>query len=135
MIELVAEVIWTNPLTIKTPGDYIDQINKLVAKNRYVLITLSAPKRPRTTGEKSQNHHLNWHIQSICLATGNDFETIKSVVKMRAVAMGYPFQTYHGLPVPKSEADASVEECALLIDAVHQLAAEEGIALKDDNGG
>ena len=30
--------------------------------NGYVLVTLQPPKRPRTTGEHSQNHHLNGHI-------------------------------------------------------------------------
>ena len=34
--------------------------------NGFVLVTLQPPKRPRTTGESSQNHHLNGHIIQIC---------------------------------------------------------------------
>ena len=33
--------------------------------NGYVLVTLQPPKRPRTTGADSQNHHLSGHIMAI----------------------------------------------------------------------
>ena len=95
----------------------------------YATVHISTPKRARSTGAGSQSHHLNGHIQQVCLATGNDFDMVKAVVKMRAIARGYPFKTLRGVVIPQSEADASIEECALLIDEVHQLAAEEGIAL------
>ena len=95
----------------------------------YATVHISTPRRARTTGAGSQSHHINGHIQQICIATGNDFDMVKTVVKMRAISRGYPFKTLRGVVIPQSEADASIEECALLIDEVHQLAAEEGIAL------
>ena len=76
--------------------------------NDYVLVTLQPPKKPRTTGEGSQNHHLNGHIMQICNATGQDYETIKYCVKMIAVEqMGYPYKTIAGHIVPQPESESS----------------------------
>lgn len=100
--------------------------------NDFVLITMQPPKRPRTTGPESQNHHLNGHIMQICAETGNDYDDVKDAVKMLAVStMGYPYKTIGGQIVPQRERDASVDECALLIEAVHVLAADLGIILQE----
>lgn len=100
--------------------------------NDYVLVTLQPPKRPRTTGKDSQNHHLNGHIMQICNATGQDYETIKYCVKMIAVEqMGYPYKTIAGHIVPQPESESSTDECALLIEAVHILAAQLSIILQE----
>lgn len=104
--------------------------------NGYVKVVVSTPARSRTTGEGSQNHHLNGHIQFICQETGNDFDDVKKYVKQMAVSMGYPMLMKDGVPVLDmwgsplgiSEADSTVEECAILIEAVHRLASELGIA-------
>ena len=39
--------------------------------NDYVLVTIQPPRKPRTTGEHSQNHHLNGHIMQIYNETQN----------------------------------------------------------------
>ena len=101
--------------------------------NDYVLVTVQPPKRPRTTGDGSQNHHLNGHIMQICAETGNDYETVKNAVKMLAVEqMGYPYTDFHGVITPKGESESSTEECAKLIEAAHLLAADLGIVLRED---
>lgn len=100
--------------------------------NGYVLVTLQPPKRPRTTGEHSQNRHLNSHIMQICNETGNDFDSVKDAVKMLAVEnMGYPYKTIAGRIVPQRERECSTTECALLIEAAHILAADLGIILQE----
>lgn len=100
--------------------------------NDYVLVTLQPPKRPRTTGEGSQNHHLNGHIMQICNETGNDYDTIKYCVKMLAVEqMGYPYKTVAGHILPQPESQSSTDECALLIEAAHILAAQLSIILQE----
>jgi hypothetical protein len=100
--------------------------------NGYVLVTLQPPKRPRTTGEHSQNRHLNSHIMQICNETGNDFDSVKDAVKMLAVEnMGYPYKTIAGRIVPQRERECSTTECALLIEAAHVLAADLGIILQE----
>lgn len=102
--------------------------------NDYVSVTLSRPYSPRTTGPKSQNHHLNGHIMQICNETNNDYEVVKYCVKMIATEqMGYPFQTIAGHIVPKRESDCNTEECAKLIEASHVLAAQMGIILREVN--
>ena len=92
--------------------------------NDYVLVTIQPPKRPRTTGEGSQSHHLNGHIMQICNETGNDYDSVKDAVKMLAVeTMGYPYRTIGGQTVPLRERESSTEECAKLIEAVSPLSA------------
>jgi len=95
----------------------------------YITIKVSNVHRPRSTGEKSQNRHINGHIQQIARDTGNAFEVVKLEAKHRAISLGYPMliidgkvQTdLWGRPMGISEADASVEEASLLIEAIHQL--------------
>lgn len=100
--------------------------------NDYVLVTIQPPKRPRTTGEGSQNHHLNGHIMQICNETGNDYDTVKQAVKMIAVEnMGFPYRTIAGRIIPQHESESSTDECAKLIEAAHVLAADLGIILQE----
>ncbi len=100
--------------------------------NGYVLVTLQPPKRPRTTGKESQNAHLNGHVMQICNETGNDYDSVKNAVKLLAVeSMGYPYKTIGGQIVPQRERDCSTDECALLIEAAHILAADLGIILQE----
>lgn len=100
--------------------------------NDYVLVTLQPPKRSRTTGKDSQNHHLNGHIMQICQETVNTYDAIKYCVKMLAVEeMGYPYELIDGHIWPKSERESSTDECALLIEAAHVWAAHHGIILQE----
>lgn len=105
-----------------------------------VHILVETEKRTRSTGEFSQSHHLNGHIQQICRETGNDFTQIKEYLKAQAISKGYPQKEFHGRPmydlydrpVGISEADSTTEQCALLIEEAHILASELGIVLMED---
>lgn len=100
----------------------------------YVTVTVDTPRRPRTTGPLSQNRHINGHCQQIAVATGCSFDAVKAHVKRLAVDHGYPFDTLpDGSVAPKSEADISVEEAAVLIEQIHAFAAEFGIPLRESN--
>lgn len=110
-----------------------------------MIVTLESPFRPRTTGVGSQNRAINGIIQQICVETGQDFQTTKEYVKSRAVEMGYPILTkkvmkngqiedepvtdWYGNIRGISEADSSVEECAILIECAIMVASELGITL------
>ena len=99
--------------------------------NGYVLVTLQPPKRPRTTGEHSQNHLLNGILVQICEETGNDYDSVKDAVKMIAVEnLAYPYKTIGGKIVPQRERECSVEECSKLIEAAQMLAADLGIIVR-----
>ena len=116
-----------------------DEADKL--RNGYITAKFTLPRRYRSTGKNSQNTKLNGAIQQICISTGNDFGDIKKYVKQQAVSMGFPilkdesgndkldlWGNIQGI----SERDSSTEECALLITAVLQLAAELDIKLYED---
>lgn len=107
----------------------------------FISVSLSPPKRPRSTGQGSQSHHLNGHIQQIAVLTGQPFEDIKKYIKAEAVSRGYPMLTNdEGKPMYDlwgniqgiSESDCTVEDCILLIDQVHQFADENDIKLKEE---
>ena len=109
--------------------------------NGYVTVTIETPRKPRTTGDRSQSHHLNGHIQQIAEFTGMPFELIKLEVKCRAVGMGYPMlvkpdgtvqMDIYGRVMGISEADSSTKECAILIETTHMLASEVGIVLQEE---
>ena len=98
----------------------------------YVLVTIQPPKRPRTTGKDSQNHHLNGHIMQICQETGNSYKAVKDEIKRIATEeMGYPYEEINGHIHPIGESESSTDECANLIEAAHVLAADLGIILQE----
>ena len=99
--------------------------------NNYVLVTIQPPRKPRTTGENSQNHLLNGIIVQICEETGNDYDSVKDAVKMIAVEqLAYPYKTIGGKIIPQRERDCSIEECSKLIEAAQMLAADLGIIVR-----
>ena len=108
-------------------------------KNLHVLI--EPEKKKRSTGYKSQNHHLNGHIQQIAMCTGQPFDDIKKYIKQQAISRGYPMLMRFGQPVLDlwgnvqgiSESDSTSEQCGLLIEEAHQLASELRIILQEDD--
>ena len=98
----------------------------------YVLVTMQPPKRPRTTGKGSQNHHLIGHIMQICNETQNSYNAVKDEIKRIATEeMGYPYEEINGHIHPIGESESSTDECAKLIEAAHVLAADLGIILQE----
>ena len=142
------KVTWTanrKTLGLVVPREFEASLSKMMEKAEknnagFVTITIENVRKPRTTGEGSQSHHLNGHIQQIAQETGNPFEVVKLEVKVRAVEMGYPIlvkedgsvqKDLYGRVMGISEADSSIQECAILIEATHMIASELGIILKE----
>lgn len=98
----------------------------------YFSITLDLPKRPRSTGPRSQNNRANGFIRQIANWTGNSFAAVEAACKLRALDEGYPIEKALGQWVAKSQADLTVEECAAFIATIERMAAEEGIPLRED---
>lgn len=106
---------------------------------KYWCVSVSKPRKPRTTGWRSQNAHYFGHIQTLCEATGNEVADVNLYLKRRAVRRGYPLQRKpngdirlslaDGQPLPQSESEADTVEESYLIAEVHQLAAELDVQL------
>lgn len=123
---------------IKIPDNIRPYYNQMIeyCKERrggYISLVLYPPRKPRSTGKHSQNAHLNGHIQAIAEFTGEDFDNVKFHVKRKALKYGYPLTTTKlGETIPQSESDCSVEECAMLIKAVHEVADFLDFKLKEE---
>lgn len=123
-------------LSFRIPPMLRDGLAALIVKGQkyedWYSVTIKLPRRPRTTGDKSQNHRINGFIQQIAAATGNGFEAVKMYLKTEAISEGWPCETLpNGTVVPKSESEASVEEASILIGTIERFAAEWGIRLEE----
>jgi hypothetical protein len=114
-------------------ADFLMLKDNLKAKRlSQVHVKVSRPRKPRTTGEFSQNHRLNGFIQQISAYTGDYFDDCKKHIKKQAISMGYPFHTdSFGNVVPQSESEASTQECAILIECTQMIASDMGIVLRE----
>jgi hypothetical protein len=134
-----------NGLCFIVPTEYREALKSLSEKSKarhggYLTIKVDTPRKPRTTGEGSQNRHLNGHVQQIATETGNSFEDVKKYCKQIAVSMGYPMLTDEygeviydlwGEIQGQSEKDCSTREAAILIEATHMVAGGLGISLRE----
>jgi hypothetical protein len=122
-------------IAFRLPASLVDVWADLIRKNpsdRF-LVKITRARNPRSTGDKSQNHHINGHVQQIAQETGNDYEDVKNEAKMLAIKYGYPFDTLpNGWTVPKSEADLDTVQAGYLIEALHEIAAFANITLRED---
>ena len=97
------------------------------------MLTIAKPHRPRTTGEKSQNHAINGFCQQIAMATHNDFQAIKMYMKTECISEGWGFTNLpSGDVAPISESEASTDQAAALIRLIKQKADEWGIRLIEE---
>jgi len=120
-----------NYLTLKIPADHWQALQYELAsiKGTQVSVKVAKPFKPRTTGEKSQNSHAWGHCTQIARALGMELYEIEYIAKVRAIKRGYPVSTHLGIPIPKSQADISTEECAALIEEYHMIASENDVIL------
>ena len=126
------EIRLTLPTNEGAKEKILHELEKIEKAGGFALVTMQKPKKPRTVGADSQNHHLNAHIMQICQETGNDYDSVKNAVKETAVEyLGYPYKQRGRRIVPLRERDSSIEECSKLIEASHILAGVLGIVLKE----
>ena len=131
-VNIAGRIAFEPPADLGAAENIKRELRKCRDKNNdYVLVTIQPPRKPRTTGENSQNHLLNGIIVQICEETGNDYDSVKDAVKMIAVEqLAYPYKTIGGKIIPQRERDCSVEECSKLIEAAQMLAADLGIIVR-----
>jgi len=132
-------------VSFNLPAEYLPEYAMMVkqasGKDDYWRVTIEPWKTKRSTGERSQNHHFNGHVQQIAAETGNDLADVKLFVKRQAMKEGLPAKTRpdgsivysmtDGEPVPISEADMTSQHCYWCIEVCHLIAAEFGIKLRE----
>ena len=129
VLERIAE---GNSICYKLPTSLRDAWADYVYKKpMFDRVRISRPVKRRTTGEGSQNHHINGHVQQIAQETGNDFSTVKQACKEEAISAGYPFDTFGERIIPWSETRINTEQAGILIDTIHRIAAEMGVMLNE----
>ncbi|ADY13659.1 hypothetical protein [Sphaerochaeta globosa] len=124
----------------RVPAGYEARYEKLLEQalkgDGTIKITVEPNYQQRTMKENAYFHVL---CKRLAEMAGGTPEDMKEMAKAKAVSLGYPVATDEkGFPVavkygvkgiPSSE--ANVGECALLIEAVHMMAAENGYSLED----
>ena len=123
--------------TLAVPAGFLGPLVDLLQRadkqrGGYVTLSVSLPRRPRTTGPQSQNNHAHGHAQQIAEHTGHEVDEVLVCAKARAVKRGYPVDMIGGVAVPWSQARISTVECGHLIDELHQIAAELDVTLRED---
>jgi len=122
-------------LAFKIPSYATDFIRELARKahndkyNDVLELDIGLPRRPRT---KSQQGLLHVQIGLLALSKNVRPETMKVYIKtIAALKYGYPTEELDHVFVPKSEADATVDEESILINVTNELAMEWGINLEE----
>ena len=122
---------------LKIPDDYKQTFNDMIKycnekRGGYMRLILSPPFKHRSTGENSQNHHINGHVTQISNYTGEDFDYIKNYAKRKAIKRGYPVKvTKLGETVTVSETEIDSTQAGYLIDTLHEIADFLDIKLKE----
>ena len=135
-LALLIDRLNEDTISFKLPTEpaFKKKLIALIGNEKSVYCEFSRIRRRRSTGYKSQNHHLNGHIVQIMTSCGmnseKEYEQVKTEIKRIAhFSFGYPSdKTGHFF---KSESDCNTAECAMLIEASHMLAAELGIILTE----
>ena len=135
MLQITTRIIHEpGRLIVELPPTYDTAMKVFVEKLRGgpAIIQLKKWYKGRSTGWKSQSHHINGHCQQIAEETGNDLDTVKSYCKNEAISAGYPIDILNDIVIPWSEARIDTLQASILIDTIHRLAADYGINLKEE---
>lgn len=101
----------------------------------YLSVKLDLPHRPRTTGWKSQNHHLRGHVRQLCDYTGYTMSEMMQVVKEDTPSWPVSWKEirHKKRQIYASEADISMEVASAAIEICHRIAAENNWRLRESS--
>jgi len=124
---------------ITTPETWREAVRVLLmnceAKYKATVgMKLFEPFRLRSTGWKSQNHHLHGHIRQLCETTGYTMGELKQIVKEETPSWPVTFPEFRGKrrTVYASEADVSIEVESEAIEITHRIAFDLGVRLIEE---
>lgn len=141
MIQFTAKVTPKDGvISIAWPAAIAPAVAMLLERSRekcagYLNIRFDLPHRPRTTGWKSQNHHLRGHVRQLCDYTGYSMSEMMQFVKEDTPSWPAEFKQFLGKRrmIYASEADISVEVASEAIEICHRIAADNEWILKESS--
>ena len=122
-------------LLVVIPPAFRDAARRVVEKcienhNGFCRLSLEAPSKPKTTGEKSQNNHAWGHATQIAsgLKQGDD---PRDVLYDACIATAeYPSRmNAFGVIHAQSWSEATTVQAAAVIETLHRWAADRGVPL------
>jgi len=126
-----AHAILVEVPAVEWPGQRVLLDKSATKHNGYLTVSFDLPHRPRSTGFKSQNHHLFGHAAQIGKELGYDRREM--VYLIAEMTPEWPMVEFKGKMVPRSESTISVEVAAAAIETAHRVAAENGIRLIEED--
>ena len=126
-----------NGIWVGYPHEYEPSVIALFTKcstqhNGYCYFKFGVPRKPRTTGERSQNTHIHGHATELADEAGDTKDYYLLRAKERAISKGYPYHVdAFGKCCPESETGLDTVQAAALIDQLHEDAAFLGVTLKE----
>ena len=128
-----------NNLTFDVPQDFGFREFFLAGKKKHgdwYDVTISYPRKARTTGDNSQNHRIAYLCNIIAAENAYEgfttYQSVKDLGKLRAIKRGYPYRWvkvpgYADLVAPYHESELDTVQASYLIDELEFMAAECGI--------
>lgn len=103
--------------------------------NSYCAVEIKKPYKSRSTGKGSQNNKFYVMITEIANEIGEDIESVKHEIKMKAISKGYPYHVskISGQLIPESTTKINTVEMSYLIDTCYEVGAFLGITF-DETG-
>jgi hypothetical protein len=138
MIDITVRAELVDNKLIIPVKEYAEFIKPMLEKRNGVLsIRLEVPTKKKTSPENRLLHAL---IAQLAMYRETSLELMKRYVKVRACAHGYPYDMIEyeeqwkkrTIVEPKSVADASTVEVALLIETCYMIAGEWRVELKQE---
>jgi len=127
-------------ISIAWPATQAPAVAMLLERSRdkcagYLNIRLDLPHRPRTTGWKSQNHHLRGHVRQLCGYTGFTMSEMMQIVKEDTPSWPVEFKEFRGKRrmIHASEADISIETASEAIEICHRIAFDNELILRESS--
>lgn len=137
MIDVVAKAVIQGKSLVIPLDDYSIQCLKelLERKNGFARIRIDAPGRAKTSPENRLFHAL---VAQLAMYRETTPDLMKRYVKIRGCAHGYPYEAFDDgdgrkSVEPKSVADATTVELAILIETCYMIAHEWRFDLKGES--
>ena len=133
MLQLIARVVYEGGhLIVEVPSPASTAMNVFIEKLRGgpALIDLRKWYNRRSTGWKSQSHHLWGHASQLGEHFGYDKSTMLYLVA--DMVPSWPRVTWRGSTRSTSESQIDMYTAAEAIETMHRIAAEEGVNLREE---